>query len=74
MQPTERTHTALNGMTRETSREEKPGMAIPSAGTKYRHHWPHNGSLKRKFKGEPYVERRGGGSNDSQVGEVYRTN
>jgi hypothetical protein len=38
MQQTERTHTALSGMIRETFREEKLGMVIPSAGKKYHHH------------------------------------
>jgi hypothetical protein len=51
-------------MIRETSREEKLGMAIPSAGKKYHHYWPKNGLLKRKYKGELYVERRGSGSDD----------
>jgi hypothetical protein len=51
-------------MIREISRKEKLGMAIPSAGKKYHHHWSQNGLRKRKYNGEQYVERRGSESND----------
>jgi hypothetical protein len=59
-------------MTREMTRDERLGMVTQSAGTKYLRLWSHNGSLKIKLKDEPYVERRGGRSDDSQVGEVHR--
>jgi hypothetical protein len=59
------TLTRGSGMIREISREEKLGMAIPSAGKKYHHHhWSQNGLRKRKYNGEQYVERRGSESND----------
>jgi hypothetical protein len=51
-------------MIRETSQEEKFGTAILSAGRKYHRYWFKNGLLKRKCKGELYVERRGSGSDD----------
>jgi hypothetical protein len=53
MQLTEKMHTVLSGMTQEITQDEKLGMATLSAGTKCRHHWLHNGSLRIKLIGEP---------------------
>ena len=71
-QPMEQMHTVPSGMTQGIIQDEKLGTAIPSAGMKYLRRWSHNGSLKIKFKDEPYVELRGRASDDSQMGEIHR--